>query len=121
MDGPRDDAVTLELAQRQREHALRDAVDRALELAEPAAAFAEEADHQHAPLVADAVEHLAHHDALGRRGVVAARTARFPAHIGVTRAHRTAYFLFLTGAHIMGLRTKQYRTPAARAAGKDLP
>src|SRR4051794_8624876 len=49
----RDDALLLERAQPQRQRARGDAVQRALELTEPAATLGEVADHQQRPLAAD--------------------------------------------------------------------
>ncbi|MNL28876.1 hypothetical protein D3C87_1505400 [compost metagenome] len=66
IDGPRDQAVALEIAQRQGQHALRYTVDQALEFVEPQRAIAaQHADHHDAPLVADAIEHVRHGRAVG--------------------------------------------------------
>src|SRR5262245_53054519 len=59
MDGTRDEPVAFQRAQRQGQHALRDAADLPLDLAEPLGAGAEEVDDQHRPLVADAGEDAA--------------------------------------------------------------
>src|SRR5207249_11019170 len=55
----RHDAVPLETANRDREHALADPLDDAEQLGEAARVHAEHADDVDGPLVSDAVEHLA--------------------------------------------------------------
>ena len=66
--GSGDEAFAFELSQREREHALADAVDLALQLAEPLRSVGKDADHEQRPLVGDAVEDRAHF-ALGIVGV----------------------------------------------------
>jgi len=56
----RDQAVTLQRPQRQGQHPLRNAAERAADLVEPLWPVAERAHDQHRPFVADACEHLAH-------------------------------------------------------------
>jgi len=63
--GALDDAVALEVAQRDREHALADARYRAADVHEAPGAAVEQVDHEQRPFVADAVEHVAGHPADG--------------------------------------------------------
>jgi hypothetical protein len=62
----RDQAVTLEATQSQRQHALRDAMNRPANFVEPhrAAPLAQQLHNQHGPFVADAGQRLADHGAL---------------------------------------------------------
>jgi hypothetical protein len=59
VDPPRHEPVALELAQRDREHALADPVDPPLQLGEAQRPLLEQRDRQQRPLVGDAVEDLA--------------------------------------------------------------
>src|SRR5438874_9997635 len=59
--GALDDAVALEVAQRDREHALADARYRAADVHEAPGAAVEQVDHEQRPFVADAVEQVAGH------------------------------------------------------------
>ncbi len=59
VDGAGEDTVTLEVAQRQGQHPLADAVDLALELTEAEHAVAEQLDDEERPLVGEPVEQLA--------------------------------------------------------------
>ena len=59
IDGAGDQAVALELAKRDRQHPLADAVDQALQLGEPQRPAVEQGDRQQRPLAGDAVEDLA--------------------------------------------------------------
>jgi len=65
-DGARHEPVALEAAQREREHALRDAADRALDLTEATRTVGELHDEQHAPLIAHAREDRPDGTAVGR-------------------------------------------------------
>ena len=58
-----DQSVALQIAQRLGEHALRDVADGSVKLAEAPRLRREGHDHEHAPFVADAVEHIAAHRA----------------------------------------------------------
>ncbi|GLW96998.1 hypothetical protein Misp02_10850 [Microtetraspora sp. NBRC 16547] len=58
-DGPLDQAVAFQAAQRQREHALGDALDGALKLGVTLGTVAQQAHDQHAPLVPDPVQDIA--------------------------------------------------------------
>ena len=55
-DGAADEAVALEVAQSERQHALRDGGDLAPQLVEAPTAGAERRDDEHGPFVADALE-----------------------------------------------------------------
>src|SRR3979490_2098591 len=63
--GALDDAVALEVAQRDREHALADARYRAADVHEASGAAVEQVDDEQRPFVADAVEDVAGHPADG--------------------------------------------------------
>src|SRR5690606_4383244 len=56
----RDQSVALETTQRERQHALRDALDRATQVTETHGAIAEQVDDLNAPLVAHAIEDFSH-------------------------------------------------------------
>ncbi len=56
---PSDESVALEAAKRQREHSLRDPIDRAAKLVEAHRAIAKDRHDENAPLVADPFEHVA--------------------------------------------------------------
>src|SRR5712691_4872082 len=58
--GALDDAVAFEMAQRHREHALTDVGQRASDVHEPPGPAVQEGNDEHRPLVADAVEDVAH-------------------------------------------------------------
>src|SRR5205085_10825042 len=59
IDAARHEAVLLELAQRLREHLLRDTADAAAQLVEAGRPLDEDREHEDRPLVADLREHLA--------------------------------------------------------------
>src|SRR5216684_4916836 len=59
--GALDDAVALEVAQRDREHALAYAGNRAADVHEAPGAAVQQVDDEQRPFVADAVEHVAGH------------------------------------------------------------
>jgi len=65
-DHARDQAIALQATQRQRQHALRNAVDRPTQLTEPFRAVAQHRDDQNTPFVADTAEYLAY----GGTGVI---------------------------------------------------
>ena len=67
-----DQSVALQIAQGLGEHSLRDAADGAAELAEALWSRREGHDHEDAPFVADAIQHVAHRTMDGpyRLGVV---------------------------------------------------
>ena len=60
----RDKAVPFQSAQCQRQHALRDAGNRAPQFAEPLRALPKHGNHEHAPLIAHALENLTYGTAL---------------------------------------------------------
>src|SRR5438270_9915129 len=63
--GALDDAVALEVAQRDREHTLADARYRAADVHEAPGAAVQQVDDEQRPFIADAVEHVAGHPADG--------------------------------------------------------
>ncbi len=67
-----DQSVALQVAQSLGEHALGDVADGSVKLAEALRSRRERHDHEYAPFVADAVEHVAHRAMYGfcRVGVV---------------------------------------------------
>src|SRR5271167_1186399 len=65
--GARDQAVAFEPAQRQRQHALRNAANRAAQLVETQRPAAKPGYHQDRPFVADAGQHIADHAAIRRQ------------------------------------------------------
>jgi hypothetical protein len=60
-----DQSVALQIAQGLGEHALGDVADCAVKLAEALRSRREGHDHEYAPFVADAVEHVAHRAVYG--------------------------------------------------------
>src|SRR5262249_55198431 len=60
----RNQPVTFEATQRQRQHALRNAADRPAQFVEPQRSAAKPRHHQNRPLVADPGEHVAHRAAV---------------------------------------------------------
>src|SRR6516225_1471110 len=69
-DGAGDQTVAFEPAQRQRQHALRNAADRTAQFVKAQRPAAEPRHHQNRPLVADAREHVAHGAAINGQMLV---------------------------------------------------
>jgi len=67
--GARHQAVSLEAAECERQHPLRDPIDRSTQLAETHRSVSQESDHQHAPFIADPVEDLADRTVLRRSSI----------------------------------------------------
>lgn len=83
--GPSDQRVALEAAQRQREHPLRDSIDRTPKLVEPQRTIAKDGNDENAPFVADPFEHVAN-------GAIVVLDLRPDGHLGyLSRAHRQRF------------------------------
>jgi hypothetical protein len=83
----RDQAVAFEVAQRERQHALADAVDLAVQFGEPQHAVTEQFDDEQRPLVAQAIEEVAD---LARSRLGGSR--QWDGSLGVPRLSRCAVF-----------------------------
>src|SRR6266404_3314960 len=87
-----DETVALEVAQGQREHALRYARDLAAKLVEALRALAERADDEHGPLVADPRQQGADRPADRIAGIFhRAVTSVFPGHKFVRRSQKNSF------------------------------